>query len=256
MTGSSERRPGHRALRAGRESVEGEWYAVTACGAGVDLTWAAPSIIATARGLDAEGAIELHCVVVMPDHCHLMLTLGEGRELSEVMRLFKGRGLTRQIDSLSRARDALKEKLTELKELHVKIGSEPIPEPEGLSQESRRMINGAVIALAQHLVLQFSEHSLASLSKASMDKAVGDMQFGDRRDCDRLVERIRERITRLSNEKHLPALVQRRANSLGGEIKFRNEADTVPLADSVDEPQQQGMCRRGHLSVVEAIQLI
>ena len=153
--------------------------------------------------------------------------------LSGFMRLFKGRGLTRQVESLSQARLALKEKLTELKGLHEKIGGEPMPEPEGLSQESRRMINVAVIALAQHLVLHFSEHNLASLSKASMDKAVGDMKFGDRRDCDRMVERIRERIGQLNNEKNLPALVQRRAAALSGEINFRNEADTVPLADSV-----------------------
>ena len=153
--------------------------------------------------------------------------------LNGLMRLFKGRGLTRQIENLTQARIALKEKLTELKELHVKIGGEPIPEPEGLSLESRRMINVAVIALAQHLVLHFSEHNLASLAKASMDKAVGDMKFGDRRDCDRMVERIRERISQLNNEKNLPALVQRRAAVLSGEIKFRNEADTVPLGDSV-----------------------
>ena len=37
------------------------------------------------------------------------------------------------------------------------------------------MINVAVIALAQHLVLHFCEHNLASLAKTSMDKAVGDM---------------------------------------------------------------------------------
>ncbi len=153
--------------------------------------------------------------------------------LNGLMRLFKGRRLTRRIDSLSQAKGALKEKLKELKELHQKIGSEPIPEPEGLSQESRRMINVAVIALAQHLVLHFSEHNLASLAKASMDKAVGDMKFGDRRDCDRMVERIRERISQLNGEKSLPALVQRRATMLGGEIKYRNEADTVPLADSL-----------------------
>ena len=61
----------------------------------------------------------------------------------------------------------------------------------------------------------------------------GDMKFGDRRDCDRMVERIRERISQLNNEKNLPALVQRRAAVLSGEIKFRNEADTVPLGDSV-----------------------
>ena len=153
--------------------------------------------------------------------------------LNALLRLFKGRRLTRQIESLTQGRLALKEKLTELKGLHAKIANEPMPEPEELSQESRRMINVAVIALAQHLVLHFSEHNLASLAKTSMDKAVRDMQFGDRRDCDRMVERIRERINQLKKEKNLPALVQRRAAALSGQLKYRNEADTVPLADCV-----------------------
>jgi predicted nucleic acid-binding Zn-ribbon protein len=153
--------------------------------------------------------------------------------LNAVMRLFKGRSLSRTIQNLVAARTALKEKLAELKDLHDKISNEPMPEPPGLSVESRRMINTAIIALAQHLVIHFSEHDLASLSKASMDKAVGDMKFGDRRDCDRLVERIRERIGYLKSEKQLPALVQRRAAALSAEIRFRNEADTVPLVETV-----------------------
>lgn len=155
------------------------------------------------------------------------------QSMNSLVRLFKGRGLTRQVNSLSQAKAALKDKLTELKDLQEKIASEPIPEPEGLSQESRRMINVAVIALAQHLVQHFSEHNLASLSKASMEKAVRDMKFGDRRDCDRMVERIRDRLNQLNNEKNLPALVHRRASYLSNQIEFRNETDTVPLAASV-----------------------
>jgi hypothetical protein len=153
--------------------------------------------------------------------------------LNVLSRLFKGRRLSRQIESLTQGRVALKEKLTELKGLQEKIASEPIPGPAGLSQESRRMINVAVIALAQHLVLHFSEHDLASLAKSSMDKTVGDMEFGDRRDCDGMVERIRTRIEQLDREKNLPALVQRRAAALSGQLKYRNETDAVPLADCV-----------------------
>ncbi len=157
----------------------------------------------------------------------------ELESLNALLRLLRGRRLTRQIESLAQGRAALKEKLTELKGLHAKIASEPMPEPEGLSQESRRMINVAVIALAQHLVLHFSEHNLASLAKSSMDKAVGDMEFGDRRDCDGMVELIRERIEQLEKQENLPALVQRRAAALSGQLKYRNETDAVPLADCV-----------------------
>ncbi len=49
----------------------------------------------------------------------------------------------------------LEEKLEELRALTEKIQGEPLPEPEELSLDSRRLINTAIIALAQHLVVHF-----------------------------------------------------------------------------------------------------
>lgn len=41
--------------------------------------------------LEDELAWKLHCAVVMPDHLHLLVTLGDNTALSSAMRLFKGR---------------------------------------------------------------------------------------------------------------------------------------------------------------------
>jgi hypothetical protein len=90
-----------------------------------------------------------------------------------------------------------------------------------------------VIALAQHLVVHFSEHDLASLAKTSTERAVADMKFGDRRDCDRLVERIRERIDELKQQKALADQVKKRTDQLLSELKYRNDTDTVPSPDCV-----------------------
>jgi hypothetical protein len=125
----------------------------------------------------------------------------------------------------------LDEKLEELKELAEKIQGEPLPEPEELSLESRRLINTAVIALAQYLVVHFSEHDLASLSKTATERAVGDMKFGDRRDCDRMVERVREKIEELKQQKTLADQVKKRADQLLTDVKYRNETDSVPTVD-------------------------
>ncbi len=83
--------PGHRALRAGRESVAGEWYAVSAGSAGFDLRLVAQEIIAVARALEAEGLIDLCCIVVMPTHCHLLFELREACDLAGAMKRLKGR---------------------------------------------------------------------------------------------------------------------------------------------------------------------
>ena len=105
-------------------------------------------------------------------------------KMNKLIRFFRGPQIKARLVGLANGRQMLEEKLEELKELAEKIQGEPLPEPEELSLESRRLINTAVIALAQDLVVHFSEHDLASLSKTATERAVGDMKFGDRRDCD------------------------------------------------------------------------
>jgi hypothetical protein len=151
--------------------------------------------------------------------------------MNGLVRLFRGRALKRRIAGLQSGRQMLEEKLEEFRALTEKIQGEPLPEPEGLSLESRRLINTAVIALAQHLVVHFSEHDLASLAKTATERAVGDMKFGDRRDCDRMVERIREKVDELKQQKTFADQVKRRTDVLLTEVKYRNETDSVPSID-------------------------
>src|SRR5215471_4264975 len=151
--------------------------------------------------------------------------------MNALIRLFRARGLKTRIAGLASGRQMLEEKLEELKGLAEKIQGEPLPEPEEMSLESRRLINAAIIALAQHLVVHFVEHDLASLAKTATERAVGDMKFGDRRDCDRMVERVREKIEELKQQKTLADQVKKRADQLLAEVKYRNETDSVPAVD-------------------------
>jgi hypothetical protein len=151
--------------------------------------------------------------------------------MNRLLRLFRAAALKRQIAGLQSGREMLNDKIEELRALADKIQGEPLPEPEGLSLDSRRLINTAVIALAQHLVAHFSEHDLASLAKTSTERAVADMKFGDRRDCDRMVERIREKIEELKQQKTFADQVKRRTDLLLSEIKYRNDTDSVPSVE-------------------------
>jgi hypothetical protein len=152
-------------------------------------------------------------------------------KMNKLIRFFRGPTIKTRLVGLGNGRQMLEEKLEELKELAEKIQGEPLPEPEELSLESRRLINTAVIALAQYLVVHFSEHDLASLSKTATERAVGDMKFGDRRDCDRMVERVREKIEELKQQKSLADHVKKRADVLLAELKYRNDTDSVPTVD-------------------------
>jgi hypothetical protein len=152
-------------------------------------------------------------------------------KMNRLIRLFRAPRLKTRIAGLHNGRGVLEEKIEELKELTEKIQGEPLPEPEEMSLESRRLINVAIIALAQHLVVHFAEHDLASLAKSATERAVGDMKFGDRRDCDRMVERVREKIEELKQQKALADLVKRRADQLLTEMKYRNDTDSVPTIE-------------------------
>lgn len=154
-------------------------------------------------------------------------------KMNRLIRLFRGPGLKARLTGLQNGKAMLEERLQELKDLTEKIQGEPLPELEELSLDSRRLINTAILALAQHLVVHFSEHDLASLAKTSTERAVGDMKFGDRRDCDRMVERIREKIEELKQQKTLADQVKRRADQLLTEVKYRSDTDSVPTIDSL-----------------------
>ena len=153
--------------------------------------------------------------------------------MNALIKLFRGARLRHRAAGLRNGLGVLEDKIEEVKELAEKIQGEPLPEPEDLSLESRRLINTAVIALAQHLVVHFSEHDLASLAKTSTERSVGDMKFGDRRDCDRMVERIRERIEDLKQQKTLADQVKKRTDQLLSQMSYRNDTDSVPTIDCV-----------------------
>jgi hypothetical protein len=169
-----------------------------------------------------------------------------------LVRLLRAGALKRQIAGLASGRQMLEEKLEEMRGLTEKIQAEPLPELEGLSLESRRLINTAVIALAQHLVVHFSEHDLASLAKTSTERAVADMKFGDRPDCDRMVERIREKIEELKQQKTFADQVKRRTDLLMAEVKYRSDTDSVPSTETLQlisrtpaaQPSELDLARR------------
>ena len=154
--------------------------------------------------------------------------------MNPVVRLFRAPRIRRRLHRARSGREVFEQRIEEFNELVEKIEGEPLPEPEGLSLESRRLINAAIIGFAQHLVLHFSEHDLASLAKAATERPVADMKFGDRRACDRMVERVRERIEELRQSKSLADQVKRRTDQLFTHLTYSNQTDAVPSSDCVE----------------------
>src|SRR4051812_18771483 len=87
--------PGHGALRRGRVSTAGTEYFLTICtkNRAVGLTDArvAQSIRAAIHAMSADGTWQERCSVVMPDHMHLLIILGERLSLGKSVARLKGK---------------------------------------------------------------------------------------------------------------------------------------------------------------------
>jgi putative transposase len=86
---------GHAALRRGRASIPGAEYFLTICSearpAGLAASHEVACLLLTeARLMELDGVWKLRCAVVMPDHVHLLIILGERLSLEKSVSRFKG----------------------------------------------------------------------------------------------------------------------------------------------------------------------
>jgi hypothetical protein len=107
------------------------------------------------------------------------------------------------------------------------------PAFEGISIDGRRVVNTAVIAYAQQLVVTLSGGGLAVLAKETTTKRVFDMKYGTREECSRLMMLLREALAIVKNEKDDLGGLKERTDALRAVATYRSDADTVPLTDSI-----------------------
>ena len=86
---------GHAALRAGRESLPGADYFLTICTnqrrAGLTVPVVAQAILAEAASMQVDGTYALRCLTIMPDHVHLLITLGARLPLGKTLSRLKAK---------------------------------------------------------------------------------------------------------------------------------------------------------------------
>lgn len=87
---------GYRALRVGRWSEPGSEYFITLCTiqrkeARLESPDLRAAILHQFRTMESESIWHIRTAVIMPDHVHILVVLGESTELSASVRLLKGR---------------------------------------------------------------------------------------------------------------------------------------------------------------------
>lgn len=144
---------------------------------------------------------------------------------------FKRRRLTTEIDELRSRRRNVSVRLADLThEIQAKASVDP-PEFDGLDIRARRAINLTLIAYAQEFYLLFADLDVAVKARESSILQVGDVRYGDRRDCRELRTQIELGTARLENDSELHERVRMRVAHLESTVLYRRDGDTIPAAE-------------------------
>ena len=152
---------------------------------------------------------------------------------SGVFGWFRRRRLRSEAAALESAWEASRQKLDQLFDKRIKIESEPWPEFPGLNVEAKRAVNIAIIALAQHLYVHFSENDVARMARDAVTRPIQDIKYGSEQDCKYLMSKIQELLAGLREGAGWAAEIRSRAQSLRRQVTFRSERETVPMAGSL-----------------------
>ena len=107
-----------------------------------------------------------------------------------------------------------------------------VPFP-GLSLAARRNINLAIISFAELLCEHVDAFGLATRAKEAVARRVHEMSFGSRADCESYMQRVQKAQAAVANQKQITGTLKARLDRLRVTCEYRNNADTVPTADSL-----------------------
>lgn len=153
--------------------------------------------------------------------------------MNGLVKLFRGRVLTAGVQEIASRIEAGKyEESQSQQELHQVQSLQP-PNQQGLEIGAKRSINFMILSFAQQLYLQFKKDDLAGMAKEASEKSVGTIKYGDRQECDELLELIEQRLAESELEADLAETLKKRSRLIGEGAKFRHDEDAVPIPASV-----------------------
>ena len=150
-----------------------------------------------------------------------------------LLKLFRGRSLTRAVKSTEAAMEAEQQREHELLLKLDEVRKRMPPDTQGLDLETKRLINFMILSFAQQLFLHFSEDGVAGMSKEAEDKSVGAVNYGSKSDCDNLLAKIVKLTEKYDALPDFVDVLRRRAKLIAEKALFRDEEDAVPEPESV-----------------------
>jgi hypothetical protein len=164
---------------------------------------------------------------------HLNNAQHELQRLTALWHYFKRRRRQKSLDSLRQNVVAADGVVGELHAERSAINNEAIAEFPGISLAARRNINLAIIGYAEILCEHVDAFGLAARAKEAVARRVHEMSFGTRTDCEGYMQRVAKAQMAVANQKQSTAGIKAKLERLRATCEYRNEADTVPTADSL-----------------------
>ena len=103
----------------------------------------------------------------------------------------------------------------------------------GISLTARRNINLAIISFAEILCEHVDAFGLAARAKEAVARRVHEMSFGTPTECESYMQRVQQAQAAVAGQKQVSVALKAKLDRLRANCEYRNNADTVPTADSL-----------------------
>jgi hypothetical protein len=153
--------------------------------------------------------------------------------LTRFWHYFKRRRLEQTITEAVAAAVATNAKLTEARGASDELEKEAVPEFPGLSVESRRAINLAVIAYAEILCLRLAKTSLVKLAREATGRREVTDDYGSQPECEALMKQIEGAGATIQERANIGREITARTERLKQVARYRSPTDTSPTNDSL-----------------------
>ena len=153
--------------------------------------------------------------------------------MSGLVRIFRRRSVMKTLDRLAEAIDRTQLQEEQLLLRYDEVQTRQPPETEGLDIPTKRLINCMILAFAQQLFLHFEPDGVAVMAKESGEKSVGAINYGSKKDCDRVIARAHKRAKSFEKESDFADVLRQRAHLIAEKALYCNDDDPVPASSTV-----------------------
>jgi hypothetical protein len=164
---------------------------------------------------------------------HLAAAQTELGRLTAFWHYFKRRRRQKSLEVLRAQVVAADARVGDLHAERSSLDSESAADFPGISLAARRNINLAIISFAELLCESVDGFGLAARAKEAVARRVHEMNFGTRAECENFMQRVQKAQAAVAAQKQVTVALKSKMERLRTGCEYRNNADTVPTADSL-----------------------